>query len=100
MSEVNEIDTKTGFPRIDNGNCDGLGCGHGHVCWCDQYQAMKEEFQRVFNKPWDTRFPNQGQDIDCVNWEKSWRFGTSEWDKEWEEMVERTRGSCIVKMKE
>ncbi len=67
------------FPEIENGCCDGLGCGKGVVCWCDEYQAMKEEFQRVFNKAWDTKQPWEGQDIDCVNWEKSWRFGTSRW---------------------
>jgi len=83
-----EIDPKTGFPEIENGCCDGLGCGKGAVCWCNEYKAMKEEFQRVFNKAWDTKYEWDGQDIDCVNWEKSWRFGTSSWKRAEEKVFE------------
>ena len=75
MDEVTEIDEKTGFPRIDCGWCDGMGCGRGSVCWCNEHLAMKEEFQRVFNKQW-----KEGEeDMDCYHWELAWRFGTKRW---------------------
>lgn len=58
------------FPKIDGGWCDGGGCGRG-LCWCGEYLAMKEEFQRVFNKQWDD------SDEECERVERIWRFGTS-----------------------
>ena len=82
------------FPKLDGGWCDGLGCGRGHVCFCAEYLAMKEEFQKVFNKAWNK------DDTDCINWEKAWRFGTSRYNEAWEEMVIRKIGSCEVVLKE
>ncbi len=57
------------FPKLDGGWCDGMGCGE-RLCWCGEYLAMCEEFQRTYNKPWDKN------DIDCLRVERIWRFGT------------------------
>jgi len=62
------------FPKLDGGWCDGMGCG-GILCWCGEYLAMREEFQRLYNKPWNTN------DIDCQRVEKIWRFGTERFEK-------------------
>ena len=86
-----DIDEKTGFPKLDGGWCNGDGwLNVSCVCWCEEYLAMREEFQRVFNKAWDHRHANKGQDPDCINWEKAWRFGTSRW-KEAEKRVRELR---------
>jgi len=78
------MNEENNFPAIVNGSCDGLGCGRGSVCWCNEYVAMKEEFQRVFNKPWK----NGKEDLDCYHWELAWRYGTDKWEKA-EEPVRR-----------
>lgn len=50
------------FPKLDGGWCDGLGCSG--FCWCGGNLAMKEEFQRVFNKPWKLSY-DENPDIEC-----------------------------------
>jgi len=87
MSEVNEIDEKTGFPKLYGGCCNGAGWLNGDcVCWCGEFLALNEEFQRVENKPWK----NPWEDEDCKKWDHIWRFGTERW-KEAEKQLRETR---------
>ena len=88
---------KKKFPKLDSGWCDGIGCGKASVCYCQEWLASREEFQRIFKKPWVNSW--DGDDKDCRTWEAAWRFGTDRWDKAWEKIVIRTPGSCIVKLK-
>jgi len=78
------------FPKIEIGYCDGLGCGRATVCFCQEYHAMKMEYQRVFDEAWNSEDPT------CITWERAWRFGTERYDAAWEKIVTRTKGSCIV----
>ena len=72
--------TEDGFPEIINGNCDGLGCGHAQSpCWCDEFHAMKMNFQRHNNKAWDCNDPI------CKAWEDSFRVT----DRRWRLIVEQ-----------
>lgn len=59
---------------VENGSCDGLGCGANpinisHLCFCDEYTAMANEYQRVTGKQWQPY-----KDADCKAWDTAWRF--------------------------
>lgn len=54
---------------VENGQCDGLGCGWSGIhCFCNAYNDMCNEYQRVTNKPWNQL------DAECKHWDKAWRF--------------------------
>lgn len=56
------------FPKLDHGSCDGLGCGWvGMECFCNEYLWMREEYQRQYDKIWDSSTD------ECKVWEKCWR---------------------------
>ena len=75
MSDVND------FPKLNGGWCDGMGCGKFHPCFCGEHLAMKEEFQRLYNKPWDD------DDIDCQCVDKLWRLGIEAYEKYYEKLL-------------
>ena len=78
----------TDFPKLDGGWCDGMGCSGW--CFCKEHLAMREEFQRVFNKPWKERWDDDA-DIDCDHWEHIWRFGTTQVRKYFEPKMEEDK---------
>ena len=84
MSDDIEVDPKTGFPKLINGSCDGLGCGFT-VCWCNEHIEMQEEFQRAFDKPW------KDNDVECNIWERSWRFGTKRYENKFVKKIEEMK---------
>lgn len=59
--------SSTKFPRLINGECDGLGCNF-KICWCNEYLDSREKYQEVFNKPWDRSTD------ECNAWEESFRY--------------------------
>lgn len=64
------------FPKLEHGSCDGLGCSwSGMECFCDEYLWMREEYQRVYDKPWDT------STLECQIWDECWR-------KNWKRYIE------------
>ena len=70
-------DDTNDFPKLDGGWCDGLGCGRGSICSCGERLAMREEFQRVYNKPWKDRWEEGGGDIDCDRVNRLWDFSAT-----------------------
>jgi hypothetical protein len=73
------------FPKLDGGWCDGLGCSG--LCWCGERLAMKEEFQRVFNKPWKESY-DKNPDIDCDRVDHLVRFSTGRIEKHFEKEIQ------------
>ncbi len=72
------MELEEGFPRINIGHCDGMGCGHAEQpCWCEENHEMILEFQRQYKRAWD------GKDPICKAWEESFRF----FDKRWRKLV-------------
>jgi len=68
------VEMEEGFPRINGGFCDGMGCHWvEEQCWCTQHLESCKEYQRVFNKPWNWRDP------ECHVWEESWRWCFKRW---------------------
>jgi len=80
MSDVDD------FPKLDGGWCDGLGCSG--LCWCGERLAMKEEFQRVFNKPWKQSY-DENPDIDCDRVDHLVRFSTDRVDKHFKKEMQK-----------
>ena len=68
----NKVEKKT-FPPVQNGECDGLGCGF-NICWCDEHTEMAEEFQRQFQEQWNPETWKASEKQQ--SFEKGWRFGT------------------------
>ncbi|MCK5020136.1 MAG: hypothetical protein KAS32_24050 [Candidatus Peribacteraceae bacterium] len=65
------------FPRLIGGWCDGMGCSYSPPqCFCSEYLESREEYQRVFNKPWIR------DDLECKIWEKSWRYARGRYLKD------------------
>ena len=63
----------TELKPVENGACDGMGCGANpihidHLCFCKEYTNMRNEYQRVTGRPWTSADP------DCKAWDNAWRF--------------------------
>lgn len=76
------------FPKLDGGWCDGLGCGG--FCWCGEHLAMKEEFQRTYNKPWKESY-DEDSDIDCDRVAHLVRFSTDRVEKYYKNEVQKLK---------
>lgn len=61
------------LPKIISGSCDGLGCG-SRICFCDEYAAMANEYQRVTGKEWQLKSGGNWNDPECKSWDAAWRF--------------------------
>ena len=68
------------FPKLNGGWCDGMGCGKYEPCFCKAHLEMKEEFQRLFQKPWNI------DDVDCQRVDKLWRLGTEAYQNHYEKL--------------
>jgi len=78
MSDVNRL--VKDFPKISIGHCDGMGCGHAQSpCWCEEFHAMKLNFQKRHGRAWDDEDPI------CKAWDDSFRLT----DRRWRNIVER-----------
>lgn len=67
------------LPAVENGSCDGMGCGRNqinidHLCFCDEHTAMANEYQRVTGKEWQLKSGGNWQDPECRAWDYAWRF--------------------------
>lgn len=81
------------FPPVQNGECDGLGCGF-NICFCDEYTFMAEEFQRQFQEQWNPKTWEASEKQ--KNFEKGWRFA---W-KRLEPIINNAEKWAIVKAKQ